>query len=116
VGPCADVDVLDRLTRLLRDELLALNIESVEFMRSPDAPGSAKGFGLAEIVSLVGSGALTTVLDAVRGWMACGGGRTATLVVGGDSIELTGLFRDQQQLVEAWLTRAGVSHASDSNG
>jgi hypothetical protein len=106
---------IDRLTRLLRSELLALDVQHVD-LPADEGPEYAKGFGLAEIGSLVVSvatgGAAGPVLDLIRAWIGRGDGRTAKLVVDGNSIELTGLSRkQQQQLIDNWL-----SHTQQSPG
>jgi hypothetical protein len=100
---------LDRLTRLLRDELNALDVEGVELVTTA-APNSAKAFGLVEIgsivISVAGRRALVAVVDAVRSWAGRSRGRTAKLTLNGDEIELTGISAEQQErLIDAWLTK-----------
>jgi Effector Associated Constant Component 1 len=109
----ADEDELDRLTRLLRDELDAVDEAAVELVETPAARERAKGFGLTEIgslvVTLISSGALGAVANVVVGWLSRDKGRSATLVVDGDSITLTNISsKQQQQLLDEWLARTAA--------
>jgi len=103
-----DADELDQLTRMLREELLELDVEDVEFIPEDHVPEGAKGFGLvaagALIVNLVHAGALTGVVNAVKAWASRDAGRAAKLVIDNESIELKGVSSAQQdQLIEQWV-------------
>jgi len=103
-----DADELDQLTRMLRAELLELDVEDVEFIPEDHVPEGAKGFGLvaagALIVNLVHAGALTGVVSAVKAWASRDAGRSAKLVIDSESIELKGVSSVQQdELIEQWV-------------
>lgn len=103
-----DADELDQLTRMLREELLELDVEDVEFIPEDHVPEGAKGFGLvaagALIVNLVHAGALTGVVSAVKAWASRDAGRSAKLVIDSESIELKGVSSVQQdELIEQWV-------------
>lgn len=72
------------------------------------APDGAKGAGalvgalLARVTNL---DALKALLGAARGW-ATRTGRTVKVSIDGDTLELTGASREQQDhVIEAWLAR-----------
>src|SRR5262249_5334589 len=110
LGSEGDDRELDALTRQLRDELLQLDVQSVALMTGGPVPPAAKGLGLAKIgglvVDFIGGKAVSTVVEAVRAWLARDANRTAKLVVGENVIELTGVSsKQQQQLIEAWVRK-----------
>ncbi|MHC1563027.1 effector-associated constant component EACC1 [Actinomycetospora sp. C-140] len=88
---CSNEDI-ETAARQLRSELLALDVEAVEFRESP-APGNAKGaaIGLADLaVTLVASGsALTVMLQTVRDWLSRRGQKqSVTITIGNDTLRL----------------------------
>ena len=121
LGPGAARGELEELTGHLRQELLELDVDSVEPFQMRRAPAAAKGLGLAEAGGLVvklGGSALRKVVEVVRTWLERDANRSAKLVIGGNSIELKGLSAAQQQLlVDAWIEQAlhGAA-AGKSNG
>ena len=108
----ADGARLEELALLLRQDLLTLDVRSVEPVADGDAPPGTRG-GLAAIagllsVSLVpGMQAVGAVVAVVRDWLRrSGGGRTVKLSMDGDTIELTGVSDEvQQRLVDAWVRK-----------
>jgi hypothetical protein len=108
----ADEARLEELALLLRQELLSLDVRSVETVRDGDAPPGTRG-GLAAIagllsVSLVpGVQMVGAVVALVRDWLRRSGGEhTVELSIGGDKIVVTGASDEvQQQLVDAWVRK-----------
>ena len=103
---------LEELALLLRQELLALNVQSVEPYSEGEAPaGSRAGFaaiaGMLTISLQPGLQVVGAVVALVRDWLRrSGGGRTVKLAIDGDVIELTGASDAvQQQLVDAWVKK-----------
>jgi hypothetical protein len=103
---------LEELSLGLRQELLALDVRSVEPYREGEAPAGTRG-GLAALagvlsVSLVpGAQMIGAVVAVVRDWLRrSGSARTVKLAIDGDVIELTGASDEvQQQLVDTWIRK-----------
>ena len=108
----ADEARLEELALMLRQELLVLDVRSVEPYAEGDGPqGSRSGFAVIAgflAVSLQPSlQALGAIVAVVRDWLRrSGSGRTVKIALDGDTIELTGASdKVQQQLVDAWLSK-----------
>ncbi|GAA0922597.1 hypothetical protein GCM10009554_00250 [Kribbella koreensis] len=108
----ADAARLEELALLLRQELLTLDVRSVEQVREGAAPAGTRG-GLAAVAGLLsvsvvpGLQAVGAVVAVVRDWLRrSGGGHTIKLSMDGDTIELTGATDEvQQRLVDAWVRK-----------
>lgn len=108
LGPQAGPEEVDELARSLRDELLQLDVHTVDLVNAGVAPEGTKGFGLLEVGALIvkfgSSGALRKVVDTIRRWAAHDANRSAKLVVGSESLEVTGISTvQQQQLIDEWV-------------
>jgi hypothetical protein len=106
---------LEELALLLRQELLALDVKSVEPSTSGEAPAGTRG-AVADV-----AGALTVTLQPtvqivavlvaqVRNWLRrTGTERKVRVEIDGDVLELTGTTTElQQRIVDDWIAR----HAS----
>ena len=104
----ADAEERDELTRALRAELLDLAVESVARPETP-APDGARGAGAVELGTLLvtfGQGALGLVTSTIARWVQRRGGRSVSLELDGDRIELTGVsVEDQRRLIETFVAR-----------
>ena len=115
IASAADVDAarLEELTASLRRELIDLDVEAVERVEDDAAPAGAKVGEVLALGALVvkvakSAGSVAAVVRALQDW-AARGGRSVKLDVGGDTIELTGASRAQQdRLIEAWIERQAV--------
>ena len=81
--------------------------------RAAGQPDGAKGLGLASVgsllINLTALPVLRAVTDVVRAWVARNANRSATLVVSGESIKLTGISPQQQdRLIDEWLARVAA--------
>ena len=98
----------DEAARALRADLLDLDVDSVERPETA-APHGARGAGAVEIGTLlvtVGQHALGLVASTIAAWVQRRGGRSATLELDGDRIDLKGVSKDDQhRLIEAFLAR-----------
>lgn len=107
-GDGVDAGELGVLAGRLRDELLDLDVTSVEPVEPDSVPGHAKGLGAlagALAVKLGTLEGLRSVVAAVRGW-AARTNRTVEVSIGGDQLKLTGVSsRQQEKIVDAWLAR-----------
>jgi len=107
VGADADEREVDQATRTLRAELLRVDIESADIVRAGAAPQGTKGLGIETLgalaVKLVPA-ALKSAIQAIQAWVARDAGRSAKLVVDGESIEVSSVTSlQQQQLIDAWI-------------
>ena len=70
-GPDADDEELQKLGQRLRNELLELDVDSVDFERHGSAPGGAKGdpITLGALAISLGPVALTAMLNMVQSWL-----------------------------------------------
>ncbi|MGH3645801.1 MAG: hypothetical protein ACRDTM_01265 [Micromonosporaceae bacterium] len=106
----ADEGRLEELSLRLREELLALAVQSVEPRRDGEAPEGTRA-GAAEIagalvvslqptVQLVGA-----MIAVVRNWLRRRGAQTTVRIeIGGDVLELSGAdSQTQQRLVDHWI-------------
>jgi hypothetical protein len=103
---------LEELALMLRQELLALNVRSVEPYAEGEAPDGSRS-ALAAIAGMLtvslqpGLAVVGAVVAVVRDWLRrSGSGRTVKIAIDGDVIELTGASDEvQQQLVDAWVKK-----------
>jgi hypothetical protein len=108
----ADDARLEVLALLLRQELLMLDVRSVEPAEEGPAPDGSRG-ALAAIAGVLsvsfapGLQVLGSVIGVVREWLRrSGSGRTVKLTIDGDVIELSGATGEmQQELVDAFVRR-----------
>jgi hypothetical protein len=110
-GPEADAKELAGITRRLREELLELDVEAVEFAQGGETPEGAK-IGRAVdwntlLLTLAASGGvLTTIIGMLQSWLTRHERRSVTLEIDGDKIEITGISSEEQKrLIDAWLRR-----------
>jgi len=109
LGAGASEEQADELTRALREELVDLGAD-VDLVDADDAPDGGKGFGLLAVGSLIvkiaSSDALGNVVGALKAWVTRDAKRSVKLVLGDDSLELTGVTgAQQQQLIDEWLRK-----------
>jgi hypothetical protein len=110
-APGADAEDVDRLSRQLRNELRALDVDDVRTVAAAAAPAGAKGdaASIAEwLVTLsAGGGVFVTVLATVKDWLARrGGGHRIKLTIDDDTIELSAASDvERTELLHAFLRR-----------
>jgi len=110
-GPDASDEELENLTRQLREELIELDIGSVDLGLADGTPaGSKSGLPIdwtTLFVTLAASGGvITTMITAIQAWLIRHYGRSVTLEIGGDKLHVTDLSSEEQQrLINAWLSR-----------
>jgi hypothetical protein len=111
-----DLDLLEQATAQLRAELLELDVDDVVPIDAGQAPPGSRAAGASDVSALLVSVNQVPILlrhlvGAVRHWLSRDrGGRTAELVIAGDSLVVTGITgAEQERLIEAWLR----AHSSD---
>lgn len=111
IGEAQDTgaDELDDATGRLREELLDLDVEAVERPTAGPAPPGSRGLEIAALGTLLvtlAHDALPVVLATVARWVSRQGGRSVTIELDGDRIEVGGASaEDQRRLVDAFLAR-----------
>ena len=105
----ADAEELDDLTRRLRQQILQLDVDSVEHVSGGAAPPGARVVDVMLIGSLLvtlskSPELLKMVVGTVEAW--AGRNRCSIeLQIGGDSLKVSGISSDQQQqLINTWVT------------
>ena len=112
-GPGADAQELDDLTRRLREQLLEVDVRSVEPLRTGEAPPGTRGPEAIALGSLLvtlapSSELLKTVVGVVQGWLAGQHARSVELQIAGDSLKVGGLSAaEQQRLIDMFVERHG---------
>ncbi|MEU4724733.1 hypothetical protein AB0G06_34415 [Nonomuraea dietziae] len=103
-----DAEELVKLTELLREELLELDVKSVRYHDDVPVPGAAKGLGAALGALVVQLGTLDgikSIVATVRGWSARMN-RTVEISIDGDVLKVTGASADQtERIIDAWIAR-----------
>ncbi len=115
VGEDYDAEELLELGRGLRDELLDLDIDAAAFAGLGTVPEGAKGvetllFGTLVVRLVLNPALLRSVVETTVAWLARRQARSVKLTLDGDTLEVTGVSSNEQDLlVEQWITRhAGV--------
>jgi hypothetical protein len=111
--PDVDNNELDELTVALRRRLLdELDISGVDQAASTRAPRNTKSADMAAIGALVltlSPITLRSMFQVVQEWLKHRPVRTARIVIGDDSIEVTHLSdADQRLLIESFIERHAV--------
>ena len=118
-GPDADERELEALTLQLKDELIDLDVESVDLARAGEIPERAKvgdpvTWGDLILQLVAAGGVLTTLIGALQAWLTRHERRSVTVEIDGDKLELTGASAEQQQrLIDAWISRHSKTEVKD---
>lgn len=110
VGPGGDAEEIAQATWQLRRELLDLDVNSVEVPAAGEPPPGSRAMDVAAlgalVVTVVDSQLLSGVVAAVRSFLGAATGRSVTLKLGDDVLELTGVSsKEQRRLADEWLAR-----------
>lgn len=105
-----DPELLDTYSRRLREEILELDVDSVEYASQADAPKGSKGIGTAVgdmILSLAPLDyALSGVMGAVQSFATRNDQCGITVEIGDNRIIIDGSSpEEQQKLVDTWIKR-----------
>jgi hypothetical protein len=115
VGIDAGSDVDDeeraRLSRRLRDELLALDVDKVDYAAAMVPSGAKSGTAISlgtMIVTLSDSAVLAAVVGVLRAWVRRGSDRKVTIQLGKDKLEIKGtLGKREAEVITKWLDQYG---------
>ena len=115
VGLDSDAEAweLEEATSQLRQELLSLDVDSVDRPAGKQPPPGARAAEIPELATLLvtlGPDLIAGVASALAGWVGRGGGRSVKLNLGDDSIEATSISKDdQRRLIESFLARQATA-------
>jgi hypothetical protein len=104
-------DDIETLTINLRQDLLELDIESVDIERDNEKPKESKTgepfTWMTLLLTLIASGGvLTTLINAIQSWLTRNERRSIILEINGDKLEIQGVrSKDQRRLTDAWINR-----------
>lgn len=103
-----DAEETDWLTRQFRQELLALDTDTVTFAQQDATPAGAKGDLVTTgtlIATLANSAVLASICQLARTWVTRDRGRCIIIKDGDRSLELHGGSPEQhQQVIDAFLS------------
>ena len=116
-GPDADQEELAELALGLREELSAVDLESV-ISRGDERPSGAKSGDVMQwgtlVVGIASSGAMTALITALSAWITRQRSASVRVKIGDDELELTGgSSEDQRRMIEAWFERRSAAASSD---
>jgi hypothetical protein len=106
----ADAVELDQLARQLRRQLLAHDLD-VRLARAGDTPPDTRATDVLTIGALVVTAVtsrpiLTSILSTIQAYLEVGKARSVKIQIDGDSLEVTGLTRnDQRRLIDSFVDR-----------
>jgi hypothetical protein len=109
--PEDDAEKLAELSRQLRTELMELDVESVELVRTGKIPAGAKAgepitWGVLLVTLAASGGVLTTLINVLQSWLTRHEQRSVSLEIDGDKLEVKGMSsQEQQRLIDDWLGR-----------
>lgn len=116
--PDDDDEILEQLTHRLRSELIELDVEKVDVVRSGEAPaGTRTGDTIpvwGQLAVSVAVVAVPAVVSTVKSWLKRNEGRSVTVEIGTDKLQVTGASSKQQDvLIKDWLSRHDTKTKTD---
>lgn len=109
-GSELDAEEKERVTRKLREELLGLDVDGVDFVKSGKAPAKAKAgdpitWGALLLTLVASGGVLTTLIGVVQSCLTRHNQRGISLEVNGNKIDVNDISsEDQKRLINAWIS------------
>jgi hypothetical protein len=107
-GPEADKEEQALIAQLLREELLELDVDGVEPVRSGAAPAGAKGdpVALGTIAITLAPMVVAELMKALQAWLSRHERASVTVESGSEKIVVTGSpSKEQQRLIAAFVSR-----------
>lgn len=105
-----DDEQMERVTRQLRFELLGLDVDDVELVKSGAAPTGAKAgdtiaWGTLLMTLAASGGVLTTIIGTLQSWLTRHNQRSISLEINGSKIDIKGISsEDQRRLINEWIS------------
>lgn len=109
-GSELDAEEKELVTRQLREELMGLDVEGVDFVKSGKAPVKAKAgdlitWGKLLLMLVPSGGVLTTIIGAIQSWLTRHNQRSISLEINGNKIDIKDISsEDQKRLIDSWIS------------
>jgi len=108
-----NAEELFQMTHQLREELLALDVDSVDFSSEgkaqpkPKAVDAVIGGQLLIYIDLAASGGvLTSLIGIIKDWLTRHRANSAEIEIDGDKIKITSITsKEQKLLIDKWIKR-----------
>lgn len=113
VDDALDAEEIDELTQQLRDELLELDVDSVELIPAGEAPANTRAVEIFVLGGLLvkaaqSFNALNSAIGTMRDWLSRRNGVKIKIQLGDDVLELSNASKkDEERLIAAFLDRRG---------
>lgn len=110
VGSELEAEEKERATRQLREELMGLDVDAIDFVRAGKAPAKAKAgdpitWGKLLLMLVPSGGVLTTIIGAIQSWLTRHNQRSISLEVNGNKIDVDDISsEDQKRLIDSWIS------------
>jgi hypothetical protein len=109
-GSELDAEEKERATRQLREELMGLDVDTIDFVKSGKAPAKAKAgdpitWGVLLLTFAASGGVLITLIGVVQSWLTRHNQRRISLEVNGNKIDVNDISsEDQKRLIDSWIS------------
>ena len=106
---CQDPELLDTYSRRLREDILDLDVDSVDYVGQDDAPAGSKGAGASAVGDMILSLAplnnvIMSVIGAVQSFVNRNHQCNITMEIGDNKLIISEMSpKEQQKLVDAWI-------------
>ena len=106
---CQDPELLDTYSRRLREDILDLDVDSVDYVGQDDAPEGSKGAGASAVGDMILSLAplnnvIMSVIGAVQSFVNRSHECNITMEIGDNKLIISDMSpKEQQKLVDAWI-------------
>lgn len=108
-GSELDAEEKERITRQLREELMGLDVDGVDYVKSGKAPAKARAgdlitWGKLLLLLVPSGGVLTTLIGVVQSWFTRHNQRSISLEINGNKIDIKDISsEDQKRLIDSWI-------------
>ena len=109
-GSELDAEEKERVTRQLREELMRLDVDGVDYVKSGKAPAKAKAgdpitWGKLLLMLVPSGGVLTKIIGAIQSWLTRHNQRSISLEINGNKIDIKDISsEDQKRLIDSWIS------------
>jgi hypothetical protein len=106
---CQDPELLETYSRRLREDILNLDVDSVDYVGQDDAPAGSKGVGASAVGDMILSltplnNVIMSVIGAVQSFVNRNHQCNITMEIGDNKLIISDMSpKEQQKLVDAWI-------------
>ncbi len=108
---CQDPELLETYSRRLREDILDLDVASVDYIGQDDAPVGSKGVGASAVGDMILSLAplnnvIISVIGAVQSFVNRNHQCNITMEIGDNKLIISDMSpKEQKKLVDAWIKK-----------